>query len=450
MAEFKLKKGYDIRLTGDASKEIETLEISGKYAIKPVDFRLLKPKLSVEVDQKVKAGQEILFNKEEPRIKFTAPVSGKVVAINRGERRYINEVVIEADKEQSYVEFNKYDASSLEKASSEDLVNQLLESGLWLSIIERPFGTMASPDKNPRDIFISCFDTAPLASDLYMQLKDQDDNFQMGINVLAKLTDGDIHLGLDGNRSDAPSAITACKNIKIHKFSGLHPAGNVGVQIHHIKPINRGDVVWTLKPSDVIAIGQLFKTGYLNSELLFSVAGENITTRKYYKANRGVDLSRVLNGIKENSRIISGTVLTGKQVANNGFLGFYDSVVSVIPEGNEAELLGWVLPGMKKESYSGTYLSKFFRKKEYSHNTNLHGGHRSFVLTGYYEQVLPMDVYPVHLLKSIMCEDVEEMEGLGIYEIIEEDLALCEYICPSKVDVQEIVSDGIELMIRES
>ena len=450
MAEFKLKKGYDVRIAGEAKKEIDSLDISGTYAVKPVDFRLLKPKLSVEIDQTVKAGQEVFFNKEEPRIKFTAPVSGKVVAINRGERRYINEVVIEADKEQSYIEFNKYDATTLEKAADDDIKNQLLESGLWASLIERPFGKMADPDKSPRDIFISCFDSAPLAADLYLQLKDQDENFQFGIDVLNRLVENDVYLGIDGARSDAPSAITNCKNVKINKFSGLHPAGNVGIQIHHVKPINRGDIVWTLKPSDVIAIGHLFRTGYLNSEILFAVVGENVATRKYYKANRGVCLSRVLNDVKENSRVISGTVLTGKKIEQNGFLGFFDSLVSVIPEGNEAELLGWVLPGLKKDSFSGTYLSKFFRKNEYSHNTNLHGGHRSFVQTGYYEQVLPMDLFPVHLVKSIMYEDIEEMEGLGIYEIIEEDLALCEYICPSKVEVQEIVSDGIELMIRES
>lgn len=450
MSEFKIKKGYDIRLMGKSEDKIVDLDISGNYAVKPTDFKFLKPKLDVEVDQKVKAGDTLFHSKDDTEIKFTAPVSGKVVAINRGERRMITEVVIEADKEQSYVEFDAYTEDSLEKASEEDIKKNLLESGLWTSIISRPFGILANSNDKPRDIFISSFDTAPLAINSTKMVEAETDAFQFGLNVLNKLTEGDVYLGINGADAEANKVFSSFKSVKTNTFSGPHPAGNVGIQIHHIKPINRGDIVWTLKVADVLEIGRLFKTGYLTSKIIAAVAGENVETRHYFNTHRGVALSKLLSGVKENSRIISGDVLTGTAVQEDGFLGHFDNLVSVIPEGNEFEFLGWILPGTKKESFSGTYFSKFFPRREYSHNTNLHGGHRNFVQTGIYEQVVPMDIYPVHLIKSILYEDIEEMEGLGVHEILEEDLALCEYICPSKIQVQDIVRGGFELMIKES
>ncbi|MCB0278372.1 MAG: Na(+)-translocating NADH-quinone reductase subunit A, partial [Calditrichaeota bacterium] len=394
-------------------------------------------------------GDSLYHSKEMPEIKFTAPVSGKVIEINRGERRMITEVVIEADKQQKYVEFDKYDDASLERASAEDITRNLLNSGLWPSLTKRPYGVLANANKLPRDIFISCFDSAPLAADQLLIAGDAKEAFQFGLNVLKKLTDGSIYLGVDGSSQESTQFFSSFKNVQVNSFKGKHPAGNVGVQIHHVKPINRGDIVWTVSVANVLEIGRLFMTGYLQSNLIVAVAGENAGEHKYFRTHRGVAVERLIAGIKDNSRIISGNVLTGTKIENTGYVGYFDNLVTIIPEGNHHEFLGWILPGFKKESFSGTFPGKFFPAKEYSHNTNLHGGHRSFVQTGYYEKVLPMDILPVHLLKSILTEDIELMEGLGVYEIVEEDLALCEFICPSKVQVQDIVREGFELMIRE-
>jgi Na+-transporting NADH:ubiquinone oxidoreductase subunit A len=448
MAEFKLKRGYDLRIQGKSETAI--VDVDAKlFAIKPTDFRGLTPKLEVKVGDSVKAGSVLFHDKKNETIKFSSPVSGKVVAINRGERRRILEVVVEADGKEDAVEFKKYGMADLGNLSQEDAKKQLLESGLWVSITERPYGRIAHQDHVARDIFISGMDTAPLAADPNILVKENNEVFQAGLKVLSKLTSGDVYLSLDGAKSN-DSAFTSVEGVKVNSFKGPHPAGNVGIQIHHIKPINRGDLVWTVKPADVIAIGRLFTEGRVNSTTIVNVAGENANEKKYYRVKRGAEVKALFaNGIKDNSRIISGNVLTGTKISEEGFVGFFDNTVSVIPEGNEKDFLGWVRPGTEKESYSGTFLSKFFPKKEYSHSTNLHGGARAFILSGYYEEVLPMDMYPVHLLKACLAEDIEEMEGLGIYEVIEEDLALCEYIDPSKIEAQEMLGNAIDFMIKE-
>ncbi len=445
MAEFKLKKGFDIRLTGAAERSVETAPAVKRYAIKPTDFRGIKPKLDVEVGQDVKAGASLFHEKEHPEIKFTAPVSGKVVEINRGERRLIQSVVVESDGNFESLDFGKVDATNRDA-----LVEVLLKSGLWPTLVQRPFGVLANPEKIPRDIFISGFDSAPLAADVYLQVAERSADFKAGVAALKTLTSGHVHLSLDGNRQDTPEAFKGLDGVQMHSFKGQHPAGVVGVQIHQIKPINRGEIVWTIKPSDVLAIGALVQTGKMNSQTVVAVAGENAKAKKYYATHRGALVSELVGDVVDNSRYISGNVLTGSKVEANGFVGFSDTTVSVIPEGNRFEFLGWVLPGLSKSSFSGTYLSKFFPKKSASMNTNLNGGHRAFVQTGYYEQVLPMDIYPMHLLKACLSEDIELMEGLGIYEVIEEDIALCEYICPSKSEMQDMLKDGIALMISES
>lgn len=449
MADFKLKKGYDIRIAGKAEKSVA--ETSAKrYALKPTDFRGVVPKLEIAIGDHVKAGSVVFHEKKNSDIKFTSPVSGTLVEVIRGERRRVLEIVIEADGKSDYAEFKKYGSADISNLSADEIKANLLSSGLWPCIVERPYGRIANQNNVVRDIFISAMDSAPLAADPNVIVDGNDELFQAGLDVLSKLTEGSVHLSIDGSRLDNSSAFTGAKNVKLHTFNGAHPAGNVGVQIHHIKPINRGEIVWTVRAADVLAIGRLFSEGHVNLETIVAVAGENATSQKYFKTIRGAEISSLLaDGIVENSRIISGNVLTGSKVEETGFLGFNDNTVTIIPEGNQFDFLGWVRPSTEKESFSGTFLSKFFPKKEYSHTTNLKGGHRAFVQSGYYEQVLPMDVYPVQLLKSCLAEDLEEMEGLGIYEIIEEDLALCEYVCASKVEVQEIVSDAIDLMIRE-
>ncbi len=441
----KLRKGLNIKLKGSAKPELEVLQIPTAVALKPTDFPGLTPKLKVKAEAMVKAGEPLFYDKYHPEILFTSPVGGKIISINRGERRRILEVVIESDEKAGSVEFPKADPNSL---SGEKVKELLLNSGLWPFIKKRPYGIIASPAEQPIAIYVSTFDTAPLAPDYSFVLKDQMGTFQTGINALAKLTNGKVYLGVNAN-----SPFSAIKNVTVNTFEGPHPAGNVGIQIHHTAPINKGDVVWTVNVQDVLFIGRLFETGKVDFSKIIALTGSEVENPKYYKTILGASVSSFIEGKLKNTdwkqRIISGNVLTGTRVKPQNFIGFYDSMVSVIPEGDEYEFMGWASPGIDKFSASKTFLSKLFPKKEYVLNANLHGGERAFVLSGQYEKMLPMDILPVHLLKAILVNDIDRMEQLGIYEVIEEDLALCEYACTSKIKVQDILRTGINTMIKE-
>lgn len=442
-----LKRGLNIRLKGDAEKIFGTLIEADKVALKPTDFPGLSPKILVKAGQEVKAGEPIFFDKNNPEILFTAPTSGEVLAINRGERRKVLEIVIKADGKNESLDFVKADP---QKLSREEIKEQLRNSGLWPFFKQRPYGTVAKPDSSPLHIFISGFDSAPLAPDYEFILKDQAGTFQTGINALSKLTDGKIHVGICPDQ--AGGFFSAIKNIEITQFSGPHPSGNVGIQIHHVSPINKGDIVWTISPQEVIYIGRLFETGKINFSKVIALAGSEVTAPKYFKVIHGTSLSGLLKKstkqeIKE--RYISGNVLTGKQVDADDYLGFYDQQVTVIPEGDYFEFLGWAMPRFNKFSISRSYFSWLNPKKSYRADANLNGEERAYVMTGQYEKVLPMDILPVFLMKAVIAEDIDKMEQLGIYEVIEEDLALCEYVCTSKTEVQSILRDGINLMIKE-
>ncbi len=441
----KLRKGLNIKLKGSAENVLESLPVPSTVALKPTDFPGLTPKLSVKVDHELKAGDALFYDKYHPEIVFTAPVGGKVVSINRGERRKILEVVIEPNENAGAVEFKKADPNSL---SGEEIKEQLLKSGVWPFIKRRPYGIIASPNDVPLAIFISTFDTAPLAPDYNFVLEGQMETFQTGINALKKLTDGKVYLGVNEN-----SKFTTVKNVEINQFSGPHPAGNVGIQIHNTKPINKGEVVWTINVQDVLFIGRLFETGKVDFSRIIALAGSEVENPKYYKTILGAPVESVINGKLKNSdykqRIISGNVLTGTKVKPQNFLCYYESMISVIPEGDEYEFLGWADPGFKKFSASKTFFSSLFPKKEYEMNANMHGGDRAFVLSGEYDKLVPMDILPVYLLKAIIVNDIDKMEQLGIYEIIEEDFALCEYACTSKIKVQDIIRTGINTMIKE-
>ncbi|QGY45401.1 Na(+)-translocating NADH-quinone reductase subunit A [Maribellus comscasis] len=441
----KLRKGLNIKLKGSAEKVLETLPVPATVALKPTDFPGLTPKLSVKADHEVKAGDALFYDKYHPEVVFTSPVGGKVVSINRGERRKILEVVVEANESAGSVEFRKADPNSL---SGNEIKEQLLKSGLWPFIKRRPYGIVASPDDKPLAIFISTFDTAPLAPDYNFILDGQMDTFQTGINALKKLTDGTVYLGVNKN-----SAFTSVKNVEINQFSGPHPAGNVGIQIHHTKPLNKGEVAWTINVQDVLFIGRLFETGKVDFSRIIAFAGSEVEKPKYYKTILGAPVEYTIKGKLNTAdykqRIISGNVLTGTRVKPQTFLGFYDSMLTVIPEGDDYEFLGWADLGINKFSASKTFLTSLFPKKEYEMNANLHGGERAFVLSGQYEKLVPMDILPVYLLKAILVNDIDKMEQLGIYEVIEEDFALCEYACTSKIKVQDILRTGINTMIKE-
>ncbi|MEG2365705.1 MAG: Na(+)-translocating NADH-quinone reductase subunit A [Alistipes sp.] len=445
-----LRKGLDINLQGKAQKSLVTLPAATEYAVSPLDFEGVTPKLLVKAGDQVKAGTPLFFSKSNERILFTSPVSGTVAAINRGEKRKVLNVTVTADANQQYVEFAKLD---LKKASREEIVELLLSSGLWPMLIQRPYGIIADPQDTPKAVFVSTFDSAPLAPDYNFALVDEKANLQRGIEVLQRLTSGKVHLSV---RAHSEGLLDALAGVEMHTFAGKHPVGNVGVQIHHIAPINKGEIVWTINVQDLAIIGRLFGQGKVDMTKTIAVTGSEITKPQYYRTMAGAPVTSILKGnVKaqktgDHVRTISGNVLTGTKVADNGYITFYANQITVIPEGDKFEMLGWALPRLSKFSVSRAYFSWLCPHKAYKLDTNLNGGERPFVVTGLYEQYLPMDIYPMHLLKACLAADIDKMESLGIYEVTEEDFALCEFVDPSKIEIQQIIRDGINLMIKEA
>lgn len=447
---YNLKRGFDISIAGRAKKETAGWLTSSTYAVRPTDFVGMSPipKVLLEVGQEVKAGDKLFFDKKRPEIFYTAPVSGEITEIRRGPKRLITEVVILADQQVKFAEFPKEDPNSLNR---EAVTARMIESGVWPSLRQRPFDVVAEPGDSPKSIFISGFNSAPLAANFNYSLQGLAKEFQAGIDALRKLTDGAIHLSLDANQAPCDTYIKAT-HVEKHWFNGPHPAGTVGVQMHHIAPIAKGEVAWYINPDDVVVLGRLFLEGRYNTEKLVCVGGPEIEKPAYYRAYKGACISGLVEGNlkKDNVRFISGSVLTGTELAKDGYLGYYDSYVSVIEEGDFMEFMGWLLPSYARPSLSPTFPWGLFPGMEFDVNTNTHGESRAFVVSGQYESVTPMDIYPQHLLKAILARDFEKMEGLGIYEVGEEDLALCEFVCTSKVPVQRILRDGLDYVREQS
>ncbi|PLX24304.1 MAG: NADH:ubiquinone reductase (Na(+)-transporting) subunit A [Marinilabiliales bacterium] len=443
----KIKKGLNISMLGTAEKIIKKADQAELYAVKPTDFKGIRPKLVVKVGDKVKAGSPLFFDKFQPSVQFTSPVSGEVVEINRGERRVILEVVVKADATIEYEEFKVSDPKDLTK---EEIVAVMQQSGLWPAIRQRPYSTIANAEDNPKAIFISAFDSAPLAPDMDYIVKDCSECFQKGIDVLSKLTEGTIHLNLN---SDYPPAetFTKAKGVQLNYFTGPHPAGNVGVQINKIDPINKGDIVWYTYPQEIITIGRLFLEGKYDATKIVALTGSEVKHPKYFKIIGGASIKNLVqdNVNEGEQRYISGNVLTGSKISDHGYVGFYDNQVTVIPEGKFFEFFGWANLGFTKHTASRALFSWMLPGKKFKLNTNIHGGKRAYVMTGEYDKVFPMDIFPVQLIKAILVEDIDKMEQLGIYEVDEEDFALCEYVCTSKIEVQSIIRSGLDLMRKE-
>lgn len=441
----QIKKGLDIKLKGKAGQTVSAAAAAQFFAVKPSDFPGLKPRLLVSAGDAVQIGTPLFADKNQPDVLFCSPVSGTVSLVNRGERRKVLEVVVESDGQFQSVSFSKTQVDSLDR---DGVKSELLKSGLWPYLVQRPFGVLAKPADVPRDIFISGFDSAPLAPDFEFILKNELEAFQVGIQALAKLTNGKVYLGV----SSPSSILASVKGAEVNVFNGPHPAGNVGIQMHHVKPINKGEVVWTVGVMSVLFIGRYFKNGKLDFSKQIAVTGSEVKAPQYYTVVSGAQISSILSGKtagQQAERIISGNVLTGTKVEMNGYLGFFDNQITVIPEGNEIEPFGWATPGFDKYSATSTFLSRLFPKKEYVLNANFHGGERAFVVSEQYEKVLPMDILPVYLLKAIIVNDFDKMEQLGIYEVIEEDMALCEYVCTSKIEVQDILRKGMDTVLKE-
>jgi Na+-transporting NADH:ubiquinone oxidoreductase subunit A len=442
------QKGFDLLLKGEATGPVKEATSATRFAVQPPNFIGIKPipKMLVEEGQTVKAGDPLFFDKASPDILYVAPVSGEVIAINRGEKRSIIEVVILADRELKYRDFGNF---NLESGNREALVQHLLASGAWPLIRQRPYNVIADPADTPRDIFVSTFDTAPMAPDLNLVVEGREASFQRGLDVLNRLTDGMVYLGLDGRGKTTPSkAFTEAKGVEKHYFKGKHPIGNVGVQIHHISPIGSSDKVWTLGVQEVITLGALFTEKRFNAERVIALTGAELKEPKYVRSYLGANLKELLSGntTEGTLRIISGDVLSGEQKAEDSYVNFYDDQVSVVLEGDYYEPFGWLLPLSPRPSISRTFPYTFFPNYKFRADTNTHGEKRAFVVTGQYEEVFPMDILPQHLMKAIMANDFERMEGLGIYELVEEDIAICEFVCTSKQPLQAILREGLDTM----
>lgn len=446
-----IRRGYDIRLQGIAAKTVTPVSMSDVIAIKPTDFLNVKPKLKVSPGDNIEAGQCLFTDKRRPELNFTSPVSGEVADVVLGAKRRILEIRILPDKNETrYTTYPKHDPSTL---SREQIIDQLIKSGCWNYIRQRPYSLIANKADIPKAVFISCFDSAPLAPDLAFIIDQEKENFAAGIRALQKISNGKIHLGLKAERSDHQwiSGLTNIPDQYIHYFKGPHPSGNVGIQIHHIDPIQKGDIVWYIHPQDVIIIGRLFSEGRYRAERTVALTGSSISQPGYVQVVTGQHLKGLVGteNSLDNTRMIQGNVLHGHTSSTEDFLSFYTNQITVIPEGNSPEFFGWLLPGLEKLSLSKTYLSWLRPGKTYTLDTNKHGEERAFVMTGEYDKVLPMNIYPVFLLKAILAKDIEKMEALGIYEVAEEDFALCEFVCTSKINVQKIISEGLELIREE-
>ena len=442
-----LKEGHDIKLVGGAHADHSITNTAEHYAVKPTNFRGMAPipKITAAVGERVKAGDALMFDKSNPDVIYAAPVSGEVVEIRRGAKRAITEVILKADKE---VTFKENTVPNIESASREDIVKFLLETGGWAHLNQRPFDVIPSQDVTPKNIFVSTFATGPNAPDLNIIVEGSEAAFQKGLDALNKLTDGQVYLGLDGRKGHSShTAYSEAKGVVSNYFAGKHPVGNVGIQIHHTAPINSGDVVWTLKVQDVIVLGRLFMTGAYDTRTKVALTGAEVSNG-YVDTFLGASVGELVgpNLKHDHVRVISGDVLSGEPLPADGYLNQKTSQITVLAEGDKHELFGWLLPLKPRPSVSPTFPTYIMPKHEFDVDTNTHGEKRAFVQTGAYEKVLPMDIYPQHLMKAIMANDFENMEGLGILELSEEDLALCEFICPSKSPLQSILRDGLDTM----
>ena len=450
MKTIKLKKGLNIEISGKATLHVASMSQPEMVAIVPDYFKGITPKVAVKEGDTVKAGSPILFDKHHPELKIVSPVSGTVVEVARGERRKLLYISVKRDIETSYEKFNKIDL----KADRQEILNSLLESGFSALIRQRPYDVIANPAILPKAIFVSAFDSAPLAPDYNFILKGQASHVQAGLSVLAKLTEGKVYYSI---RPDTSAELKNMKDVDINEFIGAHPAGNVGVQINHLNPINKGEVVWTLNIQDVALLGRFANTGIVDLTKTIALAGPEIIEPAYLKTISGTSIAAITNcnitkGIKV--RYINGDVLSGTQTFENETLSPFANLISVIAEGDTAdEFIGWAMPRFNKFSNSNLYLTKILRKicpkKQFDFDARTLGGKRAFIMSGEMEKVFPMDIMPEQLLKAMITKNLDKMEQLGAYEVAPEDFGLCEFVCTSKIELQKIVRDSLDYMRKE-
>ena len=444
----KLRKGLDINLKGKAAKQKFSVKAAAQYALVPDDFVGMTPKVVVREGDKVKAGDALFVNKKQTDVKFASPVSGVVQAVVRGDRRKVLRVVVEADKDQQYVDFGLKQVASLD---GDAVVKALLEAGLFGYINQLPYAVSTTPDQKPRAVFVSALRDMPLAGDFEYELQGNEEDFQTGLTALSKVAP--VCLGIGAKQTS--KALTGAKDVEVNVFDGPCPAGNVGVQVNNIAPVNKGEVVWTVDPTAVIFFGRLFRTGKVDLRRLVAVAGSEITKPEYAEVLVGQPIADLLEGklaAKDHVRIINGNPLTGRKATMDDFVGGHTSEITVIPEGdNVDEMLGWILPRTNDFSVSRSYFSWLFGKnKEYALDARVKGGERHMIMSGEYDKVLPMDIYAEYLIKAIIAGDIDRMEQLGIYEVAPEDFAVAEFVDSSKLELQHIVRQGLDMLRKEN
>ena len=446
--QIRLRKGLDIKLKGRAKKQTMPLELSKLYAIVPDDFVGVTPKMAVKAGDHVKAGETLFVNKISEEVRFASPVSGTVKSIERGDRRKILYVSVEADDEQTFADFGAKDIQTLD---GEGVKKALLEAGLFGYINQLPYAVSTTPDTEPKAIFVSALRDKPLQGDFEYELEGQEQAFQTGLTALSKIAKVYLSIGAQQNSK----ALTEAKNVELTVFDGPCPAGNVGVQVNHLSPVNKGEVVWTVDPTAVIFFGRLFQTGKVDLTRVVAVAGSKVKEPAYVKALVGTPIKDIVAGrltATEHVRILNGNPLTGTIAGDNAFLGAHTSEVVAMPEGDDVdEMAGWIMPRFNQFSTSRSYFSWLFgKKKEYDLDARIKGGKRNIIMSGEYDSVLPMDIYGEYLIKAIITGNIDKQEQLGIYEVSPEDFALAEFVDSSKQPLQQIVRNGLNTLRKEN
>lgn len=448
MGKYRIKKGLNLPITGSPKQDISKTIRTKKVAILGDDYVGMKPTMLVSIGDEVKLGQVLFTDKKTPGVKYTSPASGTISQINRGEKRAFKSIVIDAKGSDEEL-FKSYSESELEGLAQDDVKENLVNSGLWTSIRVRPFSKVADPTTNPNSIFITATDTNPLAPSMNKVLDGNEKNFNNGIKVLSNLTDGKVFLCAN---PEFKLAFSEIKKINLEIFEGPHPSGLVGTHIHFLDPINSKKIVWYINAQDVVAIGHLMTTGKINTERVISFAGPQVKEPTLIKTQIGADINEIIDGqLKEgDNRVISGSVLSGFHAEGMvSFLGRFHQQVSVIEEDRKRELFGWVYPSPKNYSVKDVMLSSLLPGKKFNFTTALNGGHRAIVPIGSYEKVMPLDILPNYLLRSLVVDDIEEAELLGCLELDEEDLALCTFVCPSKIDHGENLRRNLSIIEKE-
>jgi Na+-transporting NADH:ubiquinone oxidoreductase subunit A len=444
--DIRIKKGLNINLVGAAELVTSKASLSNVYVINLQDFHGIAPKMLIKEGAEVKAGEALFYNKKHENMLFVSPVSGELIEIKRGDRRRILSLKISASKTQEHIEHTMLNLSSASIAEVKDF---MLKSGCWPFIKQRPYDVIADPETSPKAIFISGYATAPLTANLDYTLKGKEKELQAAVTALSKLTTGKVHISHAGSGSP----LANLQGVEHHNISGPHPAGLVGTQINKIDPINKGELVWVVSPQDLVIIGEAFLTGKFNAERTIALAGSSVKNPKYYTTIIGAEIATFLyaSGVNEEKfRVINGDVLTGVKSSQSGNLGYYNTTVTAIPEGDDYEFFGWNKPVFNKISNSRALtFSWLMPHKKFDLDTNTNGEHRNFVITGSYEEVFPLNIYPMQILKACLYKDLDEMEALGMYEVAPEDFSLTEFICVSKQPHQDIIRKGLDLMIKE-